>query len=62
MVRTIAIWFFGLLAAAIIGGFLSSAYDVKVNLNPYGTGGGPFFGAIGAMCVFACLRLWLAPK
>jgi len=59
-VRTTAIWVFGLVAAAIIGGFIGSAYDTT--FNPYGGGAGGFFGAIGAICIFACARLWLSPK
>jgi uncharacterized membrane protein YfcA len=53
MVRTIAIWVFGLLASAIIGGFagahLSETYDAAL-----------FWGALAGMLAFACLRLWLA--
>jgi hypothetical protein len=61
MIRTIAIWIFGLLAAAIIGGFLGSAYDA--HFYPYGGGGiARIYGVIGGMCAFTCLRLWLAPK
>jgi len=41
MGHTIAIWFFGLFAAAIIGGFLGSAFDAMS--NPYSVGVGvPF--------------------
>lgn len=60
MGRTLAIWVFGLLAGAIIGGFLGSMYDAAA--NPYGGGVGPLFGTLGGMCAFACLRLWLAPR
>jgi hypothetical protein len=60
MARTIAIWIFGLLAAAIIGGFLGSAYEA--HFDPYGSSPAPLFGILGGMCIFACLRLWLAPK
>jgi hypothetical protein len=61
MIRTIGIWIFGLLAAAIIGGFLGSAY--AEHFYPHNSDGlEPIFGVIGGMCVFACLRLWLAPK
>ena len=58
--RTFAIWTFGLLAALIIGAFLGSIYD---NIyNKYEGGIGFLAGAIAGMCIFACLRLWLAPK
>lgn len=62
MVRTTAIWIFGLIASAIIGAFVGSAYDSTFNPYSMGTSGGGLFGFIGGMCLFACLRLWLAPK
>jgi hypothetical protein len=53
MVRTIAIWIFGLLASAIIGSFAGAyfggTYDVAF-----------LWGALAGMLAFACLRLWLA--
>jgi hypothetical protein len=48
MWRSIALWFFGLLAGAIFGGMIGSHLV-------YSDRG--FFGAIGGMCVFACARL-----
>jgi hypothetical protein len=60
MIRTLGIWVFGLLAAAIIGGFIGSAYDSV--FNPYAGGLGLLTAALAAMSVFTCLRLWLAPK
>jgi len=60
IVRTFAIWVFGLLAAMIIGGFLGSIYDNTYNQSLPSLA--PFFGAVGVMCIFACLRLWLSPK
>jgi uncharacterized membrane protein YfcA len=51
--RAIAIWIFGLLASAIIGGFagahLSETYDAAL-----------FWGAFAGISAFTCLRLWLA--
>lgn len=48
--RSLGIWIFGLIGAAIFGGFagnyLSQGQD-QVS-----------FGMIGGMCVFACARLW----
>ncbi len=50
MVRTIAIWVFGLLGSAITGSLVGGAltYDGEI--------AGFFAGAF----LFACLRLWLA--
>jgi hypothetical protein len=61
-VRTFAIWLFGLLAALIIGGFLGSIYDKTFNEYSLSSGDGTVFGAIAGMCIFACFRLWRAPK
>jgi len=61
MVRTIAIWVFGLIAGLIIGGFLGGAFDAE--FNPHTTVSyNSFAGGIAGMCVFGCLRLWLAGK
>ena len=57
MLRTIAIWIFGLLAAGIVGGFLGFVYDAQYNGDA-----GSLFGVIGGWCVFACLQLSLAPS
>lgn len=62
MVRTIAIWIFGLTASAIIGGFMGSAYDTVLNHDADIGGAGLLFGTLAGVCLFACLRLWLAPK
>lgn len=51
MVRLIAIWVFGILAAAIFGGLVG-------NFLVRGDGG--IFGFIGGACAFVCARLWLA--
>jgi hypothetical protein len=59
-VRTFAIWLFGLLAAMIIGGVLGSIYDNTYNQSL--SSAAPVVGAIGMMCIFACLRLWIASK
>jgi hypothetical protein len=58
MARSVAIWIFGLIASAIIGGFVGSSY--AVTFHPTAPGDGGFFGMVGGMSVFACLRLWLA--
>jgi hypothetical protein len=50
--RTFGIWVCGLLAALLIGGFIGSQFD-----NAYSPVWG-FWGAIAAMLVFACARLW----
>jgi len=52
--RTFAIWFFGLIAGAFFGAIVGG------HLQPYGDGG--FLGFVGGMCLFVCLRLWLAPS
>jgi hypothetical protein len=52
MARAIAIWIFGLLASAIIGGF------VGAHLNEHAEA--LLWGALAGMCAFACLRLWLS--
>jgi hypothetical protein len=54
MGRTIAIWVFGLLASAIIGGLVGSRLQ-----PPYSYDWG-MWGALAGMFAFACLRLWLA--
>jgi hypothetical protein len=51
--RTIAIWFFGLLASAIAGWFAGSMFDSRIDTIH------AFWAAFGAMLAFACLRLWL---
>jgi hypothetical protein len=50
MMRTAAIWVFGLLAAALFGGIISAwlIHDLGV------------VGMLAGMFAFACLRLWLA--
>jgi uncharacterized membrane protein YfcA len=53
MARTIAIWVFGLLASAIIGGLVGSRLATS-----YGSDEG-FWGVLAAMFAFACIRLWL---
>jgi hypothetical protein len=74
MVRTIAIWVFGLLASAIVGDMAGTAW-LPSPLPPWtsrpdnmlpGYGYGPFWltwniwGMFAGMCAFTCLRLWLA--
>lgn len=49
--RTIAIWIFGLLGSCFLGALIDAHFDA------YGNGTA---GAVGAMLIFACLRLWLA--
>jgi hypothetical protein len=51
MAKSIAVWVFGLLAAAIFGGMVGS------RLVP---GDGPFLGVLGGLFAFACARLWVA--
>jgi hypothetical protein len=51
--RTFGIWLFGLLASAIIGGLVGSAFN-----GPYGGDNG-VWGALAIMLAFACVRLWL---
>jgi hypothetical protein len=53
--RTFGIWVCGLLAALLIGGFIGSQFDTV-----YSSSSGAVFGAIAAMLVFACARLWAA--
>jgi heme/copper-type cytochrome/quinol oxidase subunit 3 len=55
MGRTIAIWIFGLLASAIIGGLVGSRLEPAYSSNDWGV-----WGALAGMLTFACLRLWLA--
>ena len=49
IVRTIAIWFFGLLAAGITG------WGVGKMMGPYLEAG----GLLAGLSAFICLRLWL---
>ena len=49
MLRTIAIWVFGLLGSAILG-MLLGAYLLE---------GGAGLGLIAGLALFTCLRLWL---
>ena len=57
MLRTIGIWVFGLLASALIGGMIAARLETG-----FYSRGSESWGAVAAMCAFACLRLWLAPK
>lgn len=57
MARTIAIWIFGLLASAIIGGFAGIFAGHFSEMSPYA--GTELWGALAGMFAFACLRLWL---
>lgn len=52
--RTFGIWFFGLVAAAIIGGLAGNF------IAPYSSGG--FLGMLAGLCTFACGRLWVARR
>jgi hypothetical protein len=56
---TVAFWVCGLLASAIIGGFVGSLLE-----RPYSSGAGMFWGAGTGVGLFAsiCARLWLAGK
>jgi hypothetical protein len=56
MVRTIAIWVFGLLASALIGGLIGGLGDAAIR----NIGWGAPIGALAGIFGFACLRLWLA--
>ena len=56
--RTFAIWIFGLIAAAIIGGFIGAVHDSAFNSDAVGLG--LPVGALAGVCAFACVRLWLA--
>jgi hypothetical protein len=49
MAKSIAVWVFGLLAAAIFGGM------VGAQLVP---GDGPFLGVLGGTFASTCARLW----
>jgi hypothetical protein len=51
--RTIAIWVFGLLASALIGGLVASRLE-----PPYSHDWG-VWGVLAGIFSFACLRLWL---
>ena len=57
MVRTIAIWAFGLLASAMVGGLTASYFfPYQPGYDPF-----PFFlGILAGICAFSCLRLWTA--
>ena len=56
-VRTVAIWFAGLLASGIFGWLI----DAKFLSTTFFPDGGP--GMIGGMLAFACARLWFtAPR
>jgi hypothetical protein len=51
--RTLGIWFFGILASAIIGGLIGARLDTG-----YDNSGG-FSGFFAGAFAFACIRLWL---
>jgi hypothetical protein len=53
-----AIWIFGLLASAIIGGFAGILTGHLSGMSPYAST--ELWGACAGMFTFACLRLWLA--
>ena len=57
--RTVALLVCGLLASAIIGGFVGSLLE-----RPYSSGAGMIWGGIVGVGLFAstCARLWLAGK
>jgi hypothetical protein len=50
MVRSLAIWATGLVAAVIIGGGIGSRFQPDA---------GTLFGMIAGPAAFACVRLWL---
>lgn len=51
MMRTFGIWFFGLIASAMIG----------ILAGNWLTYEGGIIGGPAAMATFACLRLWFGP-
>jgi hypothetical protein len=57
-IRVIGIWIFGLLASAIIGGFIVSLLASPDRNEAVLVGF--FLGAPAGMFSFACIRLWLA--
>jgi len=55
--RTFAIWVGGLLASAIVGGFVIEQFDPDPeyhNLGNYAV-----IGALAGMLIFTCVRLWV---
>ena len=56
MIRTIAIWFFGVVASALIGGLIAE------RLQPFYTYDAGPWGALAGICAFACIRLWVGKK
>ena len=54
---SVALWVCGLLASAIVGGFVGSLLE-----RPYSSGAGMFWGAGTGVGLFAwtCARFWLA--
>lgn len=54
MGRIVALWIFGLVGSTIAGGIVGSALTHDDT--------GTFFGLLGGCCIFACVRLWLAPQ
>ena len=55
MMRTIGIWVFGLLASAIVGGFVASRFESQYDYS-HDLG---LMGALAGIFAFACIRLWL---
>jgi hypothetical protein len=51
--RTFFIWLTGILASAIVGGFIADT----VSTNPYSGNG--VWGALAGPLIFTCARLWL---
>lgn len=58
MVRRIAIWVFGLLAAATAGAVIGGAFD----RSAFGSGDTAFAGLVAGVSAFACVRLWCGER
>ena len=59
--RTFVIWVSGLLACALIGGYLGSIFDIARPTARY-PNGNAYIGMIVGVLAFTCARLWFAEK
>jgi ABC-type xylose transport system permease subunit len=55
-VRTFGIWVSGLLASALVGGFIGSIFESEYDYTHNRT----FLCGIAGLLIFTCARLWLA--
>ena len=57
MERTIGTWLSGLLASAVLGGWVGAFIGQALHASIH-----ELFGLVGGMCTFTCIRLWLGQE